>query len=659
MSNTINDIATFDGKIAKIDGAPASGKTAGLIARCVKLLESGIDGRDITVIVSSTAAANAFKSRVTKALKANGVELEAADTLASSLNVCTAADACRAVLDTEAAREATKRVPNALTSFEYTFLLEDMLTLGQPMRRLRAMMAHFKEALAQDEAADVVARAGEESIVFEHMVSVLKFQESMLAEELAWHANVYLTSDAGRDSAHSCEYVLADDFQNLSLAEQHFCCHIAKTQLIVAGCTAEAVRVSSSYPSAEGFANFDKLRKNVELFTLDSAPANDVAAFASAIAANDALSCSASYEANLKNAETSEETQLRFVSWNTPEDEIGDMSKIVRVISNEDNETPYSQSVIVVPNKRWAKAFKQMLTKRGFRVLTCGFNRIGGDPRIAERSRAIEAYTKLRLLADPTDCRAWRIFAGLGNYLCRSDAWTGFMEFAASNNLSMSDAVRKVVETNTNNEAEELFLLENALSKRFAEGLEFIEQNTGACGYNLLSICGAEGLDEFADIEAMLDGDENAACIAAIAERMQKDVIFANDSRAIRIASFESLAGLSFKHVYCTGCIDGYMPNRNAFEVVSTDDARDKILGTERRAFINGVSKCRGELILSTFATADLELAERTHAQVVRIRAVDKARMAHLRHTCFIDEAGHYAPSIEGGQAMLSAYGAD
>jgi DNA helicase-2/ATP-dependent DNA helicase PcrA len=657
MADAIKNIATFDGKIAKIDGAPASGKTACLVARCVELLDAGVNASDIQIFVSSTAAAEAFKTRVAKILKSEGADLSTADAKAATLNVSTVRDACRKVLATEEAREFTGRVPNDLAAFEYTFLLEDMLTLGQPMRRLRAMMSHFKEALAQDEAAEVVARAGEESIVFEHMVSVLKFQESMLSEELAWHANAYLTSEAGREAAHSCAYVLADDFQNMSLAEQHFCCHIVKTQLIVAGCAAEAVRLGSAYPSAEGFVNFDKLRKNVALFNLETPADTDVAAFAGAIATSDPL-----YTGNTPSSSSSTSasaTGVRLVSWNTPEDEIGDMSKIVRVISDEDSETPYSQSVVIVPNKRWAKAFKQMLSKRGFRVLTCGFNRIGGDPRIAERARAIESYAKLRLLADPTDCRAWRIYAGLGNYLCRSDAWTGFMKFAADKGISMAEAVRVLVDICASDSTAEPFLLGRALSERFAEGLAFIEQNQGARGLALLEICGAEGLSEFADVEAMLDGDENAACIAALAERMQKDIIFANDSRAIRIASFEAVAGLNFKHMYCTGCVDGYIPNRNAFEVVSTDDARAKIMDSERRAFINGVSKCREELILSTFNTADLELAERTHAQVVRIRAVDGKRMAYLRHTCFIDEAGHFTPAVEGGQAALAAYGAD
>jgi DNA helicase-2/ATP-dependent DNA helicase PcrA len=334
------------------------------------------------------------------------------------------------------------------------------------------------------------------------------------------------------------------------------------------------------------------------------------------------------------------------------------MSKIIRVISNEDNETPYSQSVCVAPNRRWTRAFKQMLDRRGFRSVTCGFNRIGGDPRVAERSRAIEAYAKIKLIADPTDGRAWRIFAGLGNYLCRSDAWSGFMSFAAERNLSVSEAVDALAEA-CKNSTEEPFLLAGALNERFALGRSFIEQNTGASGYALLSLCGAEGLDEFTDVEAMLNGDENAVAIAALAERLQNDVVFADDSRAIRIATYDSLAGLSFKHMYCPGCIDGFMPNRNAFEVVSTDDAREKIMTTERRTFVNTVSKCRGELFISTFAAADLELAERTHAQVVRIRAVDNKRVAYLRHTCFIDEAGHFTPSVEGGQAVLAAYGAD
>jgi DNA helicase-2/ATP-dependent DNA helicase PcrA len=287
-----------------------------------------------------------------------------------------------------------------------------------------------------------------------------------------------------------------------------------------------------------------------------------------------------------------------------------------------------------------------------------GFNRIGGDPRVADRARALDAYTRMRLLADPTDARAWRVFAGLGNYLCRSDAWSGFMAYAAEKSLSLNDA-RLALRRELEEGAEEPFLLARTLNERFEVAQSFIDENRGASGFALLNVCGCDTLPEFEELSTHLDGSESATSIASLLERLQSDVVFAPDSRALRIAPFEALAGLSFKNVYAAGLVDGFMPNRNAFEVVSTDEARNRIITTERRAFVNGLTKCRAQLILSTFATAPLELAERTHAQVVRIRSVEGKRRAYLRHTCFIDEAGHAAPSVEGGQAVLASYGID
>ena len=41
--------------------------------------------------------------------------------------------------------------------------------------------------------------------------------------------------------------------------------------------------------------------------------------------------------------------------------------------------------------------------------------------------------------------------------------------------------------------------------------------------------------------------------------------------RAVRVSSYEQLCGCGYRALYVTGCVDGFMPARDAFEVVSTD----------------------------------------------------------------------------------------
>ena len=99
------------------------------------------------------------------------------------------------------------------------------------------------------------------------------------------------------------------------------------------------------------------------------------------------------------------------------------------------------------------------------------------------------------------------------------------------------------------------------------------------------------------------------------------------------------------------------IPQRNAFEVISTDGERNRIVDSERRDFMGGVAKAKHLLVLSHFSKAELELAERTKMQVVRVKSENGKRMAIVRPSCFLSEAGDAAPTTMGGQALLAEYG--
>lgn len=129
--------------------------------------------------------------------------------------------------------------------------------------------------------------------------------------------------------------------------------------------------------------------------------------------------------------------------------------------------------------------------------------------------------------------------------------------------------------------------------------------------------------------------------------------------RAVRVSSYEQLCGCGYCALYVTGCVDGFMPARDAFEVVSTDADRDRVREADRRTFAAGVAKATDALMFSTFSRAPLELAERTKMQVARVRMEDGERIATLRPTCFLEEAGAAAPITLGGQALLADAGID
>lgn len=650
MTDRIAEIAAFDGRTAKIVGPARSGKTEALLRRAAAAVAAGCAPEDILIETSTAEAARVARRRLVDALAAAGVQ--DVEDIAGRITVACAQQVCLTVLEAPETRAATGRTPRVLAPFEYNFFLEDMKTLGTPARRLRSELGHIKQqwcALAPEEDWAV----GEEKDVLDLAHRLLSATNAMLEDEVAYLCGRYLQSDAGAGARQWFALVLADDFQNLSAAQQTCLCLLARDQLIVAGNPDETVRVATSFPAPEGFATFDTLRRNVTVFTLDTAFGNpNVTAFCDAVvrAGNEEALAADQREGTIRDIAT--------VKWNTPDEEFNGLTRYLFAVNADDPEAAQSGICVVAPNKQWAHAFEQMLVRRGFTVSSLGFERLAGDPRDTNRARALVAYTSLNLLADPDDLFAWRAWVGFGNYLTYSDGWHFLMEWCDEHNAGILDALEAALAARTAGEAEP-FPRAERLAERYEAGRAMIAAHAGRRGRNLLAALGADKLRDFAALSATLAGDEDAATLYAMIRETQLFPTHEANVRAVRVSSYEQLCGCGYRALYVTGCVDGFMPARDAFEVVSTDADRDRVREADRRTFAAGVAKATDALMFSTFSRAPLELAERTKMQVARVRMEDGERIATLRPTCFLEEAGAAAPITLGGQALLADTGID
>lgn len=650
MTDMMAEIAVFDGRTAKIVGPARSGKTEALLRRAAAAVAAGCAPEDILIETSTAEAARVARRRLVDALAAAGVQ--DVEDIAGRITVACAQQVCLTVLEAPETRAATGRTPRVLAPFEYNFFLEDMKTLGTPARRLRSELGHIKQqwcALAPEDDWAV----GEEKDVLDLAHRLLSATNAMLEDEVAYLCGRYLQSDAGAGARQRFALVLADDFQNLSAAQQTCLCLLARDQLIVAGNPDETVRVATSFPAPEGFATFDTLRRGVEVFSLDVAFGNpNVTDFCDAIVltGNEDARTAARREGTIRDIAT--------VKWNTPDEEFNGLSRYLFAVNAEDPEAAQSDICIVAPNKQWAHAFEQMLAHRGFAVSSLGFERLAGDPRDTNRARALVAYTSLNLLADPDDLFAWRAWVGFGNYLTYSDGWHFLLDWCDEHDAGILDALEAAAAARAAGE-DEPFPRAERLAERYAAGRAMIAAHEGRRGYNLLAALGADKLRDFAALADSLAGDEDAATLYAMVRKAQFFPTHEANIRAVRVSSHEQLCGCGYRTLYVTGCVDGFMPARDAFEVVSTDADRARVRENDRRTFAAGVAKAADTLMFSTFSRAPLELAERTKMQVARVRMEDGERIAQVRPTCFLEEAGGAAPITLGGQALLADLGMD
>ena len=626
----------FESRLVKIDGPAQSGKTQLLLEHIARGIEQTGDASKFALACNSAFACQAARERLARMLP------ETLAHKAAEVRMGTAAQFCEDALATPEAVAFVGRAPRVLTPDERNFFLEDMKTTGQPVRRLRKMLEFFFAKWANLEPEAEWLEPGEESNARNLMNRLLTSENAMLPEEVAPLCYAYLRSDRGAAQRKAFDEVLIDDFQNITRAEQDCLCLLAKNRVAVAGSMSQAAGSPATNP--RGFEGFEVAREGVQVVHLTETFENAKAqTFVGAVLAqNGHIQSDISYTG---------EGRIELVKWNTPEDELAGTAKLVK----HDIESGCLERdiCIVAPNKLWARTMVRELAKRGVKSTSAAFQtRLGGDPREASRCRALVAWTKLALLANPKDVIAWRAWCGIGNYLTNSDAWSGLLEFAADRGLELIAAMDAAAGLETQGEAP--FLRSEAITKARKAGLEFIEDAKGRRGFALLKAIGASELPEFETCAELIEGDEDAAALFAIARESLCNPTFNEDPHLVRIMGYDDMAGLGFSRVYAMGAIDGFVPARSAFETVSTEEARQREMEHWRSIFCDALSKAHDALTISTFSKADLETAERTHMLVRRVRADRDGRVALVTPSTFLQEAEAACPSTIGGQAKLA-----
>ena len=443
----------------------------------------------------------------------------------------------------------------------------------------------------------------------------------------------------------------------------------------MAGNPNQTVEAASDYPNPAGFAQFDAVRRNVRTFTLEGAFARPaITAFV------DALCDQGDMDPALKAARALLPTcnnELEAVKWTSPEDELNGLTKYLRSLVDAESDPRESRTCVLVPAKRWAALAAQLLRTRGFEVSTAGaLASIGGDPRDSTRARALVAYTKLALLADPRDLTAWRSWCGFDNRLTNSDAWANLAAYADEQGISLYDALARTAAAMEGDAAvrhedgpasrtaaestgsgEEPFLRAGVLARRWREGQDFIAKNAARRGFALMRAIGATDLPEFEAVSFAIVGDEDATALYRLARASATEPVWPEGAHILHVATYDALCGTEYDRVLAMAAVDGLVPCRDAFEVISTQDARERTMNRERKRFANAVSKARDHLVISFFSKASLELAERSKMQVTRVRSENGERIAVVRPSSLLAEAGNAAPTTNGGQNLLSERG--
>lgn len=634
----VEEVASFSGRLAKVTGPARSGKTQACALHVAHLLEQGTDPAQILVTVPTGAAAQAFQARLAHVCPPQLREAAAQVAVRRPIEVCSE------VMDAPDVASLTGRRTRVLNDAEYTFFLEDLKTLGQKNQRLHNMLLFFFAQWSNMKQEPEWLLRGEETDLLAYARRVLASLGATLRHELPYLCANFLGSDVGAPFAQRYAYVLCDDFQDLSLAEQTAMALMAREQLMVFGSADLAVKANTDYPSPEGFERFERVRRGVEVLELDGQHGPEGAlAFERALAG--------AHDVAAGDGSTGEGAAL--LRWNTPENELEGACRAVAAWCAADPARRPGDVAVAVPTKRWGGLVAKALRAAGIATDEAGLGRkLGGDPREQGMHAAASAWVRLRLLRDEADPLAWRAYTGFDNAITNSEAWTHIYKLAWDEGRGVCKVLEEVAA------GSERVLKGELVADRVREGKAFVAQARQLRGATLAR---AVGLTRVPGMEALVAGLAEdagpAETLRAVEDWLSGRAAGGQDAgAAVHVSLFENLSGQEFPLVVMAGMVDGMVPGKDFFDIGKTDEARARAFADDVVRTRLAATRATHTLAVSTFTQTTVETAERAKMQVARISAVLGGRVAHVSPSRLLDKAGlpEAGTSDEGLTALLA-----
>ena len=421
-SEAVCTVPAADTARVLVRGVANSGKTVLACSHVRGLLGAGVPAGEILVVASTPTAAHDM-----------GHELGES---AHGVRICTARDFELELLGSPEARSVIGRRPHVLCDFEESFLLEDMRATGVPARRLKGMLGFFRKSLtelADDDMASFIIDPREQAVL-DALYRHLGAYDAILDCEVSNLAVHCLRAHPEMAGACGVRHIVLDDYHCLNRASQIlFDLLDPATLWAFADETLERQGVDP-FPYPAGIAEF--CQRNPEAVVLElAAPAAGVAGAAAQLASNGYLTALsiglAESRGKVETAQAYEvvaaERPCEGISQRVyagPCEEVEGVAAYVagRVEAGADP----ANILVLAPNRAWFGRVCRALHEKGVALEEHDGRRVaGGSFRDLDACRTGRMYTALALLADPNDSLAWRCWCGCGDYLARSNIFTG------------------------------------------------------------------------------------------------------------------------------------------------------------------------------------------------------------------------------------------
>ncbi len=528
---------------------------------------------------------------------------------------------------------------------ETVFLYEDLNTLGESKKRLKAMLGFFFRTLSElGDLDDDWLVSLEERLVYDGLIRHLVSRDACIEPEVSGLAVKYLLEDEEVARSFSTPYLLVDDYQTLSKASQRLVDMVVGSECAITADRSQTMAIEESFPhgiDVNAFIASHPQTKHVELSTSRRCPQRIVAMY-------DALTSTAEDVPPLY-PQAGVEGTAKIIKWNTPRDEFRGVATLVHRKLDGGGLDP-QDIYVATPSPYWQKSILEALARVGIPTTSLMHSKdLGGDPTDLTGCDSQQTYTIFALLTDPTDVVAWRAWCGYGDYLLGSTSWDNLEVYAAERQVGVVEALREVAAT------QERDMVDVArLSRRYGAAQRILSKVSGKTGFALLNALEGLGMGLTPTLERLcghIRGKETASELFARMHATLEQPSF--ERGCLRVGSASDIFGSSCKLLIVIGCVDGLIPSHRSFTTRQTPEKLQETLDAERRAFRALVSRTCDGLILSYPCKEDLVTAERLKLEIRRVRAENGRRVAQLKPCTFIERLGDSAPGVVSGERLL------
>ncbi len=629
-------------------GGAGTGKTSAAIKSALALLEDGCPASRIALFGPTPQAAAELSAR----FKAEACRSSADIT---GVFVGTPRQHALRVLDSDRAFAVTGRRARLLSSLEMDFLIEDLKVSGIRAGRIRSMLQFFYRSwteLADDDEHWLIT--AEEKNLHTLLKDNLRMLESLLEPEVANLACKVLTlSNEGRlategpasecadasggSSPMTYDHVFVDDYQLLSRASQRLCCLSATSSISVTADPHASVRAYESYPYAAGVEEFEALFSDVKTQVLSlSCRAQAIHRAHVALVKHEQLGSLPS-----DTSDSAPEGSVKAVVAKTPEEECRSVVKLVRdALGSQEG----GRGVLVaVPNANWARNITEALHAAGVEANSHVSKhhwraRLRGGPSDA----LPRLLCSLRLVADPQDCLAWRVWCGFGDGMANSTAFDGIRE-AMQGGVTLVEALDSLAAGNLPLKRGSLGA--DRVAHAYRKGRALIEGAQGRCGAELIDYLSGYLPDDsraraVSVFSALLNSESGTLSAPAMLQAAfdSFDGPLARGEGVVAVLTYEEAIGAKAGTLIVAGFVNGFVPKGDWFDLTKTPAGKQAKLRLDyARSVAALVDSAQKNLVLSSFSGTDLETAVKLNLKIDRIKMEDGRRTACISPSFFAE----------------------